>query len=251
VVVDDVEDHLDSGLVQGFHHPLELEHLLAVGAGRGVERVRREVADRRVAPVVRQPAVVEEALVGDVVDREELDRGDAELLEYASAGSEARPGVRAAQVLAHVGVELREALHVRLVDHRLVPRRVGRRVVLPVEVRVDDDALRDRVGVVLVVELEVGVVVAGRDVGKSVREVPQDRALDRLRVRVDEELVRVEAVSACGVVRAVDAVAVALSRARRRGGSSASCARCSRAARRGSPVPCRRRGRARRGRRSP
>ena len=80
VVVDDVENHLDTRLVQGFHHAFELEHLLAAGAGRGVERVRREVADRRVAPVVRQAALVEEALVGDVVDRKELDRGDAEVI---------------------------------------------------------------------------------------------------------------------------------------------------------------------------
>jgi hypothetical protein len=29
VVVDDVEDHLDAGLVQGLHHLLELLHLLA------------------------------------------------------------------------------------------------------------------------------------------------------------------------------------------------------------------------------
>ena len=65
VVVDDVEDHLDAGAVQRLHHALELAHLVV---GRRVQRVRREVADRRVAPVVREPAVVQEALVGDVVD---------------------------------------------------------------------------------------------------------------------------------------------------------------------------------------
>ena len=81
VVVDDVEDHLDAGAVQRLHHALELAHLLAAASGRGVERVRREVADRRVAPVVREPAVVEEALVGDVVDRQQLDRGHAEALQ--------------------------------------------------------------------------------------------------------------------------------------------------------------------------
>ena len=55
---------------------------------------------------------------------------------------------------------LREALDVRLVDDRLGERRARRPVALPVEVRVDHDALRDRVGVVLVVGLEVGVVGA-------------------------------------------------------------------------------------------
>ena len=75
VVVDDVEDHLDAGAVQRLDHPLELAHLVA---RRRVERVRREVADARVAPVVGQPAVGEEALVDDVVHRQQLDRRHAE-----------------------------------------------------------------------------------------------------------------------------------------------------------------------------
>ena len=70
------------------------------GAGRGVERVRREVADRRVAPVVREAAVVEEALVGDVVDRQQLDRGDAEVAEVRERRLGREAGVRAAQVVA-------------------------------------------------------------------------------------------------------------------------------------------------------
>ena len=43
VVVDDVEDHLDAGRVQGLHHALELEHLLA----RSCRSPRRGRADAR------------------------------------------------------------------------------------------------------------------------------------------------------------------------------------------------------------
>ena len=43
-------------------------------------RVRREVADRVVAPVVAQAALDEMAVVHEVVDRQQFDRGDAELL---------------------------------------------------------------------------------------------------------------------------------------------------------------------------
>ena len=86
VVVDHVEDHLDPRLVQRLDHALELAHLLAGLAGGGVGRVRGEEADRRVAPVVGQPAVGEERLVGDVVDRQQLDRGHAELLQVADGG---------------------------------------------------------------------------------------------------------------------------------------------------------------------
>jgi hypothetical protein len=57
-------------------------------------------------------------------------------------------------------MELREPLRVHLVDDRVVPRRGRGVVVLPVERRVDDDALRDRGGVVLVVRLEIGVIAA-------------------------------------------------------------------------------------------
>ena len=64
--------------------------------------------------------------------------------------------------------------------------------------------------VVLVVGLEVGVVGAVGRVGQHVGRVPVDAALDRLGVRVDQQLGRVEAVALLGVVGAVDAVAVAL-----------------------------------------
>ena len=101
VVVDDVEDHLDARAVQRLDHPLELAHLLAARAAGRVQRVRGEVADRAVAPVVRQPALVQEALVGDVVDRQQLDRGDAQALEVAERLVGGQAGVGAAQVLAH------------------------------------------------------------------------------------------------------------------------------------------------------
>ena len=90
VVVDHVEDHLDARLVQGLDHALELAHLLAADAGRGVVGERREEADRGVAPVVGQPPLGEERLVGDVVHGQQLDRVDAQRLEVL----EGRPGRR-------------------------------------------------------------------------------------------------------------------------------------------------------------
>src|SRR5213079_1728502 len=47
----------------------------------------------------------------------------------------------------------------------------------------------------------------------DVREIPLHGPLDRLRVRVEQELVRIEAVPARRVVRAVDSVAVPPARA--------------------------------------
>ena len=143
VVVDDVEDHLDPGAVERLDHPLELLHLLAVPAGGRVERVRREVADRAVAPVVGQPLPGKRHLVCDVVDREQLDRGDAERGEVLERLLRGEPGIRAAQLLRHLLHQLGEAAHVQLVDDGLVPRARRRAVVLPVERLVDHDRLRE------------------------------------------------------------------------------------------------------------
>jgi hypothetical protein len=172
--------------------PLELPQLLPLPPGGRVERMRREVADRAVAPVVPEALLDEVVLVDDVMDRQELHGGDAERAEVRDRLLGGEPRVGAAQVVAHAGMELREAPDVRLVDHRLVPRRPRKLVALPIERRVDHDALRDRGRVVLVVGLEVGVGAAG-DVRKHVRRIPVDRALDRLGIRVDQQLVGVEA----------------------------------------------------------
>jgi hypothetical protein len=110
-------------------------------------------------------------------------------------------------------VELRIPLGVHLVDHHLVPREIRVSVVLPVEARIDDDALGNRSGIVLLIEVEVGVCVRSRHVRKNVCRRPVDGPLDRLRVRVDQELVGVEAAARRRVIGAVDAVAVPLARA--------------------------------------
>jgi hypothetical protein len=52
VVVDDVEDHLDVGLVQRLDHRLELGTCSPAGAVGGIPVVRGEEADGVVAPVV-------------------------------------------------------------------------------------------------------------------------------------------------------------------------------------------------------
>ena len=182
VVVDDVEDHLDPRPVQGLDHALELAHLLPADAGRRVARVRREEADRRVAPVVGEAAVGQERLVGDVVDRQQLDRRHPERLEVLDRGLGGEAGVGAAEVLAHAGMAHREAPDVGLVDDGLVHRRVGTAVLLPLEAIVDDDALGDRDRGVLLVEHECRVVARRRvrHVREHARALPADLALDRL-----------------------------------------------------------------------
>ena len=204
VVVDDVEDDLDAGGVHRLHHRLELLHLLAEPAG-GVVGVRREEAEGVVAPVVAQALVEQRGVLDELVHRHQLDRGHAELLQVGGDRRVRETGVRPALLLRHVGVQLREALDVRLVDEGLVVGDGEAAVALPVEERVDHHAVRHvRGGVVVVLAVLLTEVVGEQ------RLVPLDVAAGRLGVGVEEQLVGVAAQAVLGVPRAVDAVAVAL-----------------------------------------
>ena len=97
VVVDDVEDDLEAGLVEARHHLLEFAQ--AVGAVGGVARVGREEADRVVAPIVGQTLLEQMTVVDEGVDRQQLDRGHAERPDVIDHVLAAEAGVGAAQML--------------------------------------------------------------------------------------------------------------------------------------------------------
>ena len=207
VVVDDVEDDLDARLVQGAHHRLELLHLAAGRGVRGVLGVGGEEADRVVAPVVGQPLVEQRRVIDEVVHGHQLDRGHAQRLEVLDDHRVRDGRVGAAQLFGYPGVALGHALDVRLVDHRIGVGVVGWPVDAPVEERVRDDAFGHVSGrVVVVVTVRITEVVAEQGL------VPIDAPVDRLGVGVEQQLGRVAAQAVVGVVRAVDAVPVALSR---------------------------------------
>ena len=116
VVVDDVEDDLNVGGVQGLHHRLELGDLRA-GILRGsVIIVRSKVTDRVVAPVVRQSLGLQRRVIRELLDRHQLNRGDAQLCQVLDDRGVCHACVGAAQVLRDVRVAHRHALDVGLVD---------------------------------------------------------------------------------------------------------------------------------------
>jgi hypothetical protein len=210
VVVDDVEDHLEAGGVERLDHRLELAGGPARRSVRGVARLGREKVDRVVAPVVGQPLVEQVLVVEEGVDRQELDGGDAELLQVRDHPRRGEAGVGAAELRLHLGVAGGEAFHVQLVDERIVEGDAGRPVGAPVEGAVDDDSLRHAPGVVELVDREVGPGVAKR-VGED-RRVPIDHPVECLGVGVDQQLHRVEAVAPLRLPWTRDAEAVALAR---------------------------------------
>ena len=93
----------------------------------------REEGERAVAPVVAEVAVREEAVVGGLVDREELDGGDAERGEVLDDGGVREAGVGAAELGGEIGVELGQAADVGLVDDGRAPGCVGGCVGAPVK----------------------------------------------------------------------------------------------------------------------
>ena len=64
VVVNDVENHLDAGLVQPRDHRLELDHRVA----KGIAGLGREEAQRVVTPVVAQAFRDQMAVIDRGVD---------------------------------------------------------------------------------------------------------------------------------------------------------------------------------------
>ena len=174
---------------------------------RGVALVGGEVPDAVVAPVVDEALLHEERLVDVLVDREQLHRGDAQALQVLDEGGVAQAEVRAAQLLGDVGVQLGRALHVDLVDDRVGDRDLGRAVVAPVEVGVDDHRPGDRGGAV---EPARGVGVARRIGQQGV--VVDDLAADRPGVGVEQQLVGVVEEALGPVERAVSPEAVVLTR---------------------------------------
>src|SRR4029079_1785453 len=114
----------------------------------------------------------------------------------------------AAILLRHLRVQLGEAAHVRLVDDRVVPRRARIAIVAPRERRIDDLAFRHAARVVASILRQVGALAA--DAITEMRIAPRERADDRLRVRIEQQLLRIEAMALLRLIRTVHAIAVEL-----------------------------------------
>ena len=175
---------------------------------RRVAVVGREEGQGVVAPVVGETARDELPVDGVQVNRQQLDRGDAELAEMAQRRCRGEPGVGAAQRRRHLGVKLGEALDVHFVEDRFVPRGARRRIVAPGEAVAGDGGERGRGGAVAIVAGEVLVRVA-EAVGEQ-RRVPTQRPADAARVGIEHELAGIEAQAVVRLVGAVNPVAVEL-----------------------------------------
>jgi hypothetical protein len=138
-------------------------------------------------------------------NRQQFHRGDADPLEVLDHRRVGDSGVGAALAQRHLGVAEGQAPDVRLVDHGVVVRDMRGPVVAPVEERVDDHVLRHEGGAVgRVRPPRVGPLVVEQGL------VPLHVPVERLAVRVEQQLGRRAAGAVPGGVRAVHPVAVPL-----------------------------------------
>ena len=144
------------------------------------------------------------------MDRQELDRGDAELVQVLDHRRRGEPAIGAAQLLRHVLAQLRQAFDVRLVDDGVFPRHLRMPVVAPGVGLVDHHRFEHRARVVAAVERQVLALVA--DAIGQMRVGPGELAAEPLAVGIDQQLVVIEAVPGLRIVGAVNAIAVELAR---------------------------------------
>ena len=205
VVVDHVEHDLDTGVVHRAHHALELLYLLSAIPGGGVAALRREESDGVVAPVIAKPLIEQGRILHELVNRHELEGGDAELLQVLDHSRMSESGVGAALLDRDVGVQLRKSLDMGLVDHGVVVWHSRVSIAGPVEEGIDDDAHHRVAGRVFVVARERVAEIVGEQA-----RIPVKVTAGCLGVRVEEQFVGVAAFARLRIVFARDAIAIAL-----------------------------------------
>src|SRR5258708_15733315 len=117
VIVDDIEHHLDAGVVQPRYRGAEgVERAIL-----GVALFRREIRQRVVAPVVRQLLFDQYPVVDEAVDRQQLDGGNSKAPEMLDHRRRSQAAIGAAQIWWHLFAFLPHALHLRSLNDGLSP----------------------------------------------------------------------------------------------------------------------------------
>ncbi len=101
MVVNDIENDLDSRRVQRFHHGLEF----ADSSGVRIAQLRSKETDAVVTPIIVQALGKKMMVVDEGVHRHQLDRRDAKPHKVFDYGSCSKSGVRAAKVLRYAGMQ--------------------------------------------------------------------------------------------------------------------------------------------------
>jgi hypothetical protein len=148
VIVDDVEDHLDAGVVQARDRGAELVER----AGRGIARLQCKEAERIVAPVIAQSALDQMPIIDEGMNRQELDRRHPEPFEMIDHHRRRERAEGAPPRRRHILALLGQSFDMRLVDDGVLPGGERPAFLPPGECFVDDHGLEHSARVVAPVE---------------------------------------------------------------------------------------------------
>src|SRR3954451_16771036 len=203
MIIDNIKNNLDAGVVHLLYERLEPAEPLC----SEIFGMRCEEPDRVIAPVVAQAVLDQMVVMDESMDRQKLDRRDAEVAQigYDRCRREACEG--ATYGIADLRVAHREPFGVHFIDDGFVPRTLIRPP-SPGKGRVNDPAFRNERRTVPIVEGQILRVVAYPVAEQGV--IPFKRTDKCFGIGVDEQLMVVEAVARLGFVRSVYPIAIKL-----------------------------------------
>jgi len=172
----------------------------------GIAGFRGEEPEGVVAPVIYQVLLDQEVIVDKGVNGQQLDGGDSQRFEMLDGDRMGECLICATNLFRYVRVLFGEALNVDFVDDRFVPGRAWGLVATPFERRIGHQRLWHALIVGSVVERKIILGIFHIVAVNAL--IPCHLAVDRLRVRVDQHLGRVEAFTTFRLVGTVHAEAV-------------------------------------------
>src|SRR5258708_23609413 len=204
MVVNDIEDDFDTGVVQSRYRRSKcIERPV-----HGVARLRGEESQRVVAPIVTQARLDQMPTIDKCVDRQQFDCSHAEALEMFDHRGGGKAAIRPAPQRRHVLAKLGDSVDGGFVDACGPPWNRGPAFFAPGKGFVDDHTLGHTTRIVAPVERQIAARAAGPVA--EMRVAPYEPSGELLRIRIDEELVGIEAQPALGLIGGMNAIAVEL-----------------------------------------
>src|SRR5215472_12377857 len=204
MIIDNVEENLDAGIVQRSDRCLEADNAFFAE----IAWFGRKEGKGRIAPIVSQPLFHQQPLVAKGMDRHKFDSRDSELDEMLDDCRMAKSSIGSAHGERDALMEIGQTLYVRFVDDGRSPAALRGTVVSPCVRGIVHDTFGHHWRAVPPVHREMGATRAQTITEKRV--VPDDPAVEPARVRIDQELIGVETMPFFWSVGAIHAVAIVL-----------------------------------------
>lgn len=164
-------------------------------------------ADGIITPVIFQALVQQRAIIREGVDGQQFDRGNAKALDIINRRLVTEAFERAAQFLRNGGIELCEALDMGFIDNRIGPGDLRTAIIAPIDlIGIHDPAFGHESRAVEIVEGQILVRIVEMIAEHFGR--PPDIAHQFAGIRIEQQLVMIEAMAVLGLERSMDTEAV-------------------------------------------